>query len=205
MTKLATYIIKNYPSFYKYFGLERFTYSNISQPNRNGLLRRAVGVDGMKTGHVDDAGYHLTASAERDGVRLVSTVMGTTSMRKREDETLAGLSYAFRTHEMVDVYKKGEVLEAAAPVLLGETETVPLAAQEALTLYLPKRENNYKVTTEYEKPLPAPLKAGQKVGVAHVTLEDGTVRDVNLVATMAVPELTGVSRLWQQLKNAISD
>lgn len=204
LTKLAISLVETYPEYYKYFGIERFKFSNISQPNRNGLLRRGVGVDGLKTGHVDDAGYHLTASAKRGDIRLVSTVLGTNSLKAREDETLAGLSYSFRTHAMKDIFNANDVMEESAPVLLGESKTVRLLAAEGLKLYLPKKKANYVVEKEYVSPLPAPINAGDIVGKVIVTFEDGRTFEKNLIAGDSVKELTGVKRLFQKLKNKVS-
>lgn len=205
MTKLAVSLIQTYPEYYKYFSIERFTYNNISQPNRNGLLRRNVGVDGLKTGHVDDAGYHLTASAQRHDVRLVSTVMGTGSMRAREEETLAGLSYGFRTHEMQAYVKKGQVIDKEAPVLLGDVETVSLIAKDTVKMYLPKRKNAITVEADYEKPLKAPLRAGQKVGIVRIFSADGVTKEVDLVVQKDVKELEGLSRYWKQFIHAVTE
>lgn len=204
MTKLATSLLQAYPEYYKYFGLERFSFSNISQPNRNGLLRRNVGVDGMKTGHVDGAGYHLTATAQRDGIRLVSTVLGTNSMKAREDETLAGLSYGFRTHEMKDLFKSGDIIVESASVLLGEAKTVSLHAEEGFRLYLPKKSTKYTIEPIYTSPIAAPINQGEKVGIIRITFEDGTTHERNLISSDSVKELTGVKKLWQQFKNKIA-
>ena len=102
---------------------------------------------------------------------------------------------------MVNIIEAGAVIEKSAPVLLGEAETVQLIAKDGLKMYLPKRDNNPKIESVYNKPLHAPVTAGEKVGVVRVTFEDGTVKERDLVAANNVAELTGVAKLWQQLLN----
>ena len=142
-----------------------------------------------------------SASAKRGGVRLISTVMGTNSMKSRENQTLAGLSYSFRTHEMKDIIKAGDVIEASAKVLLGESKYIALATKDALKMYLPKRGNKFTTEAVFSSPLPAPIKKGEKVGVVRVTFENGVIKERDLIATTDVAALTGAAKVWQQLKN----
>lgn len=205
MTILARAILNTYPQYYKYFGIDRFTYSDISQPNRNGLLRRNMGVDGLKTGHIEDAGYHLVASAEKDGVRLVSAVMGTNGSRAREDETLTGLSYAFRTNSMITAVEKGKQAVEAAPVWLGEAQTVTLTVGESLEIYVANKDKkDIKGEAVYNAPLQAPITKGQEVGrfiVTHPTT--GEKIELPLVAGNAVAEAGIGSKAWSYIKHGI--
>lgn len=170
MAILAHSIVKNFPQYYEYFNIQRFSYSGISQPNRNGLLRRNVGVDGMKTGHVEEAGYHLVASAQKKGVRLISAVMGTNSSRSREDETLTGISYAFRTHSMVNAVEENKIVVDNAAVTLGEKETASLMVGDSLKLYISNKDKKkLKGEAVYESPLKAPLVKGDVIGQFIVT------------------------------------
>lgn len=205
MTILARSIINSYPQYYDYFGIERFTYSDISQPNRNGLLRRNMGVDGMKTGHIEDAGYHLVASAEKDNVRLVSAVMGTNGSRSREDETLTGLSYAFRTNSMITAVKSGKQVVEAAPVWLGKNESVALNVGESLELYVANKDKkDIKGEAIYNAPLKAPITKGQEVGkfiLTHPTTGDKI--ELPLVAASSVAEAGFASKAWSYIKHGI--
>ena len=202
MAILASAIIDEFPEYYGFFGLERFTYNGISQPNRNGLIARNIGVDGMKTGHIEEAGYHLTASAERDDVRLVSVVMGADSKRAREEQTLTGLSYVFRTHQLEPVVTKGEVVVQTLPVEMSEHTSVDLVANDTLKAYFNKRVKQ-PFTTEIEHPdvLEAPLKAGQEVGVLRVTFtQDDRMFEIPLRVANDRPRLSGMDALIRQVQ-----
>lgn len=205
MAILARATLNNFQKYYHYFGIQRFTYSDISQPNRNGLLRRNVGVDGMKTGHIEDAGYHLVASAEKKDIRLISAVMGTNGMRAREDETLTGLSYAFRTNSMVTAVEKGHTAVEEAPVWLGAAKTIPLTVGESLELYVSNKDKkDIQGEAVYNTPLKAPIELGQKVGdfiVMHPTT--GAEIKLPLVAGKAVGEAGALSKAWSYIKHGI--
>ena len=190
MATLGRAIIKNFPQYHQYFSIPRFTYSDISQPNRNGLLRRNVGVDGLKTGHIEDAGYHLVASAERNGIRLISAVMGTDSSRSREDETLTGLSYAFRTNSMIEAVQKGQVIDSTAEVWMGEKETVKLKAAQGYNMYVSNRDkNNLKAEATFNTPIQAPVELDQRIGTLTVTHPTtGEQHEIALLAAEAIPE-----------------
>ncbi|MAF30680.1 MAG: hypothetical protein CMF60_00545 [Magnetococcales bacterium] len=190
MATLGRAIIKNFPQYHQYFNIPRFTYSDISQPNRNGLLRRNVGVDGLKTGHIEDAGYHLVASAERNGIRLISAVMGTDSSRSREDETLTGLSYAFRTNSMIEAVQKGQVIDSTAEVWMGEKETVKLKAAQGYNMYVSNRDkNNLKAEATFNTPVQAPVELDQRIGTLTVTHPTtGEQHEIALLAAEAIPE-----------------
>ncbi len=205
MTLLARAVLKDYPQYYHYFNIERFTYNEISQPNRNGLLRRNVGVDGMKTGHIDDAGYHLVASAERKDIRLVSAVMGTNSMKAREDETLTGLSYAFRTHGKVEVVRKGTVVDDKAPTWMGTKEFMSLKAGDDIVLYTANKDSkNIKSEVIYEAPLQAPISLNQKIGILRITNPTtNTHVDVPLLAAESVDEVGFGTKAWRYIKNSV--
>ncbi len=110
LATLARTIIAEFPEFYRWYSVKEFTFNNIKQPNRNNLLWRDNSVDGMKTGHTDAAGYCLVSSAERDGMRVISVVLGTASAKARIDGSQALLNYAFRFFETRLLYKAGEAI-----------------------------------------------------------------------------------------------
>src|SRR5580698_4150390 len=110
MTILANALITEFPEYYQWYSLREFTWNNITQHNRNGLLLRDPTVDGIKTGHTDSAGYCLITSAKRDGMRLISVVMGSSSIKAREDASAALLNYGYTFYETAKVKSAGEVL-----------------------------------------------------------------------------------------------
>lgn len=198
MFKLAQAIVNEFPEYYEYFSIEKFEYSNIKQPNRNGLLKRNVGVDGMKTGHIEEAGFHMVASAKRGDTRLISTILGTNSFSARENESLSGLNYGFRTHKMVNLVEKGAVVAEAAPVWLGQKEAVKLVAEKDLSAFIAKKDQE-KIDAEviYENPLTAPIAEGQVVGTIKITHPStGEVYESNILSAEGVEELGFFAKLW---------
>lgn len=170
MYKLAKYVIETYPQYYDVFALQDYRYNGIKQYNRNLLLKRGIGVDGLKTGHVEDAGYHLVASAKRGDDRLVSVVLGTETKQKRASESAKALSFVFTNNKNTLILQDGEVVETKAPVENGVELTVPLASSKELSAYMPRRHEKYLETSiVYQKPLVAPLQKGQLVGEIVVT------------------------------------
>src|SRR5690606_1956934 len=128
---LARAVITRFPEPYKMYGEREFTYNNIRQPNRNTSLFSDRSVDGMKTGFTDDAGYCLVASAVRDGMRLITVVMGTESADARAVETQKLLTYGFRFFETHQLFTGNEVL-GMAKVWSGAADEVPVGVQESL-------------------------------------------------------------------------
>ena len=115
MSLLATAMIRDFPQYYKYYSVREFEYNGIKQQNRNGLLEKDPTVDGLKTGHTDSAGFCLVTSSLRDGMRLVSVVLGSTSMKARENASAALLNYGFSFYDTKLVVKGGTEL-ASTPV-----------------------------------------------------------------------------------------
>lgn len=203
MFRLGSALIKDFPEYYHYFGIRSFTYSGITQPNRNGLLRRNVGVDGLKTGHTEESGYHLVASAEREGERFVSVVMGTDSMKSRESEALKGLSWAFGRYKTYAVTTEGEKF-ADAEVQYGAQETVPAVAGEAgkwLLSYDQKQEMQQEV--KLNEAITAPLKKGDKIGVIVFTTKDLEPKMVPLVAAEDVAEKDFFAKMLEKAKRSL--
>lgn len=196
---LAHKIHENFPEYYPVFTQQSFEFSGIKQRNRNGLLSQGVGVDGLKTGHTEEAGYHLVSSAQRGETRLFAAVLGTNSMKEREAESLKGLNYAFRAYKSVWPVREGEVVVEAAPVRLGSQETVPIIAGESLSLYLPKSED---VISEVEitQPLTAPLKAGQQVGTISITAS-GKTHQIPAQIGQDVAALSFLESIGWRIKN----
>ncbi len=192
---LATALIRDYPEYYKYYSQREFTWNKITQPNRNGLLERDPTVDGLKTGHTDSAGYCLVSSAKRDDMRVVSVVMGSPSIRAREDASFALLNYGFRFYETRKLYA------AKAPVLTvnvrkGQTKQVQLATQNDIYATIPRgQENTLAVAADVPDPLFAPLAQGKAAGKLRITRGEQTIGTYELYPLTEVAEAGFFSRL----------
>ena len=187
---LAARIIQDFPDTYPIYEEKNFTYNGIKQSNRNSLLFRDPTVDGLKTGHTEEAGYCLVASAERDGFRLISVVMGTASEKAREQETTKLLQYGFRYFSGKTVFAAGEPLpESARKVWFGEMESVDLAPTEPLYVTLPLgRESAIQATLDAPDTLDAPLEAGAVVGTVKIMLGERVLAESPVAVAEAVPE-----------------
>jgi len=186
MFTLASRLIRDFPEYYHYFSIPEFTFSNIRQYNRNGLLRAGVGVDGLKTGHIDDSGYHIVASAQRDGQRYVAVVFGAESFKAREAEALAGLNWAFANFKTETVLKAGTVVEPAAQTWLGDSETVPLVATKDVQILLNRNDKAaVKAELVYSAPIAAPIAKGTEIGRVVVSNAAGEVISLVPVVTGA--------------------
>lgn len=187
---LAARTITDFPDTYSIYQEKNFTYNGIKQANRNSLLFRDSSVDGLKTGHTEEAGYCLVASAERDGFRLISVVMGTSSEKAREQETTKLLQYGFRYFSGKTVFEAGQPLpESARKVWFGEAETVELAPTTPLYVTLPLgRESAIQATLDAPEALDAPLDAGAVVGTVQIKLGDRILAESPVAVAESVPE-----------------
>jgi serine-type D-Ala-D-Ala carboxypeptidase (penicillin-binding protein 5/6) len=195
MAVLARALIQEFPDVYRLFSIPEYTYNGITQHNRNGLLGRDPTVDGMKTGFTDAAGYCLVASARRDGMRLVSVVMGAGSDGARTQASQALLNYGFRFFESRQLYA-AKAAVATGRVWQGEVDEISVGLAEDLVMLLPRGDlaDTLKVVAELQKPLRAPLSEGQEVGEMRITWKDKPVRRLPLVTLKAVPEGSWVKR-----------
>jgi D-alanyl-D-alanine carboxypeptidase (penicillin-binding protein 5/6) len=187
---LASRTIKDFPDTYSIYKEKNFTYNGIKQANRNSLLFRDPTVDGLKTGHTEEAGYCLVASAERDGFRLISVVMGTASEKAREQETTKLMQYGFRYFSGQTVFEAGQPLpESSRKVWFGEAEAVELAPTESLYVTLPLgRESSIQATLDAPETLDAPLEAGAIVGTVKIMLGERVLAESPVAVAQAVPE-----------------
>jgi D-alanyl-D-alanine carboxypeptidase (penicillin-binding protein 5/6) len=167
LSLLANAMIREYPQYYKWFSVREFEHNGIKQQNRNGLLEKDPTVDGLKTGHTDSAGYCLVTSALRDGMRLVSVVMGSTSMKARENASTALLNYGFTFYDTRLVVKGGAVL-ATARVWKAQTSPVDLGIKDDLYITLPRGETGVKTAADVQPRLIAPLALDTNVGSLRV-------------------------------------
>ena len=202
---LSRHIITDFPEYYRYFSEIDFTWHDIKQGNRNPLLYRAgSGVDGLKTGHTEEAGFGVSASAVREGRRIIMVVHGLNDMQERADEAGQLLDWAFRETGNYTVAKKGAPL-ADAPVEYGAAEQVPLTVSQDLVLTLPKADRQ-KVTAKavVSTPIMAPIKAGQELGKLVVTAPNMPDFTYPLVAAQDVPEMGLTSRIFANLSRLVS-
>jgi serine-type D-Ala-D-Ala carboxypeptidase (penicillin-binding protein 5/6) len=200
MALLARALIHDYPEYYKYYSQRSFTWNKITQPNRNGLLDRDSTVDGLKTGHTDSAGYCLVSSALRNGMRLVSVVMGSPSVRAREDASAALLNYGFNFYQTRKLYaNKAPVM--TVKVWKGAAEEVPLGVVQDIYTTLPRgQENLLSAAADVPDPLFAPLSPSKAAGQLRITLGDKVIGTYPLHPMKEVPEAGFFGRLTDDVK-----
>ena len=187
MALLARAYVRLYPEALQYHRLKEFTHENISQRNRNGLLWRDPSVDGLKTGHTKEAGYHLLATAKRGDQRFVAVVMGAKSEAIREREVLRLLNYGFRNFISVRLFEKDDSL-MQLPVWKGAESQIQLLAGEdgVVTVSIPK-QNDVSWQAKAPERLFAPIDRGQNIGQAMITIQDKVIKSVPLLADKDVP------------------
>lgn len=204
LATLATAMIKRFPEHYKIYAEKEFTYNGIRQYNRNTLMLEDPSVDGLKTGHTQEAGYCLVASAERRGMRLVSVVMGTKSTKARKNETRSLLNYGFRFFETVDLYPPRHELEKPR-IWKGQQDYVPVGLMDATVLTLPRGQSKNLVTeVALDNTLVAPLAEGDRVGSVTLSVDGNTVFEAPVVALQAVEPGGFFARLWDTIVMWIS-
>ncbi len=183
---LTTALIKEFPEYYPWFSQKEFTFNKITQHNRNLLLSRDESVDGVKTGHTDDAGYCLVASSLREGMRLISVVMGTKSAKARADENQKLLNYGFRFYESHRLYEGKKSLKDAR-LWKGRENIVPLGLAEDLYATIPRRHyDKLKATIVVDKQITAPVKEGDKHGSVSVSFNGEVISQKDLIAIKSV-------------------
>ncbi|MBC3942380.1 D-alanyl-D-alanine carboxypeptidase family protein [Sphingomonas albertensis] len=206
LAQLAAATITNYPDLYKQFYSKRdFTWgktmggSAITQANRDPILGRVAGADGLKTGHTEEAGYGFTGSAIQNGRRLVMVVAGLTSAGQRAEESVRFMEWGFRAWQSKPIVAKGKKVETAA-VQMGDSSSVGLVAPKALTVTLPAGTSpTMTAKVVYQGPIKAPIKAGQHVADLVVTTSDGLQQTMPLVAEKDVAVAGFFGRAWAGL------
>ncbi len=201
LSLLARALIQDYPEHYGIYAEKYYEYNDIKQPNRNRLLWRDSSVDGLKTGHTEEAGYCLVASAVRNNMRLVSVVMGTSSEEARARESQKLLSFGFRYYETGKVYSAGDILKENARVWYGVEDSVNLVVPEDLYLTIPRgSKDQLEARVVSDEDIEAPLTEGQSLGSLTISFEGETLLDTSLVADRVVEEAGIFSRLWDAIK-----
>ncbi|KAA5607248.1 D-alanyl-D-alanine carboxypeptidase [Roseospira marina] len=203
LSTLARRIITDFPEYYPYYSEKEFTYNGITQHNRNPLLYKNIGADGLKTGHTSVAGYGLTASAMQNGRRLILVLNGLESTRARTEEADRLMSWGFRTFENVEMFRPGATVTEAS-VWLGQTETVPLVLPEGLTVTLPRNaRRTMTVTVRYDGPIPAPISRGDQIATLAIEAPDMQALTFPLEAGTNVERMGVVNRMFAALRHII--
>lgn len=197
---LAKRTINDFPENYPLYAQKYFTYADIRQPNRNSLLWRDPSVDGLKTGHTEEAGYCLVASAKRDDMRLIAVVMGTSSEKARAQEVQKLLNYGFRYYETHKLFAGGQKLMDSR-VWGGQAEEFGLGLSEAVHVTIPRGSKpQLESTLDVESVIKAPVIAGQEYGRVAVKLGDSTIVDEPLLALQSVEEAGFFKQMWDSVK-----
>ena len=200
LAMIALKLINDHGDLYPIFAETEFTWSDIKQGNRNPLLYRNMGADGLKTGHTEEAGYGLVGSAVRDGRRLILVVAGLDSVKDRSIESQRLLEWGFRTFDNYELLTDQQVVDQA-DVWLGDKGSVPLVVEQGLTLTLPKAAaRKLDVKVSYDSPIPAPIAKGQVIGNVTISAPDMDTIEMPVKAGGSVEQLGMVGRLSAALK-----
>jgi D-alanyl-D-alanine carboxypeptidase (penicillin-binding protein 5/6) len=204
LATLGMRTIKDFPEFYHYYSEKEFSFNtvaannrevNINQGNRNPLLYKDLGADGLKTGHTDEAGYSLLGSVLRDKRRVIVVVSGLPSMKARAQESERLVDWAFREFNNYQLFAAGDKVDDAE-VWLGSEAKVPITVAGDLVVTLPRKSRkDMKVTVAYDKPVPAPIKKGEPVGKVVVTAADMAPAEAPLIAGANVDRMGPVGRV----------
>jgi D-alanyl-D-alanine carboxypeptidase (penicillin-binding protein 5/6) len=220
LAKLARHLINDYPQYYHYFAERSYTVQTpagpITQPNRNQVIVKFPGADGLKTGHTDASGYGVTASAKQNGQRLILVLNGLRypdldkespqkqdwfAEMRRGDEAARVLGLAFREFRRYQLFQSGQVA-GEAHVFGGTERTVPLTARMpvAVTMQVDSRAS-LKVAIRYSGPVQAPIAKGQRIGSLKITADNFPAMDVPLYAAQDVPRLGFFGRIGQAISH----
>lgn len=197
---LAAALIRDFPEHYPLYALREYSYNRINQANRNRLLWQDATVDGVKTGHTENAGYCLIASAKRGPRRLLSVVMGAASDGMRAQESLKLLNFGFQFFETAKLYAKDQAV-SQLKVWKGAQNTVKAGFLEDVILSLPKgMAEKVKASLVSRQPLVAPLQKGQRIATIELTIDDKPYGDYPVVALESVPPAGMIGRAWDTLR-----
>jgi D-alanyl-D-alanine carboxypeptidase (penicillin-binding protein 5/6) len=195
LVTLSTRIIKDFPEYYHYFSEKEFNFNNIDQGNRNPLLYKNIGADGLKTGHTDEAGYSLTASVVRGDRRIIVVISGLSTMKDRGAESERLIEWAFREYSNYKLFNAGDKIDDAE-VWLGAEPKVGMTVGGDLTVTLPRRSRrDMKVSISYDKPVPAPVNKGDQIGKIVVTAPDVERVERPLFAAASVKPISTIGRM----------
>ncbi len=201
---LATRTINDFPELYaKFYGEKEFKWGGVTQPDRNPLLGKIVGADGLKTGHTDEAGYCFTGTAIQDGRRILMVVAGLPSFNSRVTESTNFMNWGFSAWKSRPLFKAGSIV-ATAPMQLGHASTIALAAPRNLAVSYPSGASEiFKVAVRYKGPIKAPVKKGDVIADMVVKLPDGTEQISPLIANADVAQVGYFGRVWNGMKSIV--
>jgi D-alanyl-D-alanine carboxypeptidase (penicillin-binding protein 5/6) len=195
LATLARRMILDFPEYYHYDSEKEFTYNGIKQGNRNPLLYKDLGADGMKTGHTEEAGYGLTASAVRENRRIIMVLAGLKTMKDRTQESERLIEWAFREFGGYTLFKAGDKVDEANTWLGVEPKVALTLTEDATVSVLRRYRKDMKVSVNYTNPIPAPVRKGQKVGKLVVTVPEMQPQEFDLVAAEDVERLGALGRM----------
>ncbi len=195
LATLSRHLIQDFPQYYRYEAEKDFTFNGIKQGNRNPLLYKDLGADGIKTGHTEEAGYGLVGSTVRNGRRIIFVLAGMQSMKERAQESERIADWAYREFANYTVAKAGQPIDDA-PVWMGVERKVPAApAADAVVTLARGARKDLKVTAVYDGQIKAPVAKGETVGKLIITAPDNDPKEVPLVATQDVARLGAFGRM----------
>jgi len=200
LANLARYLIREFPEYYPIFSIPEFTWNKIKQPNRNSLIELGIGVDGLKTGHIEAVGYGSVVSTEEGGRRLVAVLQGMKSMKERTEEGRKLLLWGARSFDRIPVFPEGKVV-GYADVYGGEKPSVPLVGSGAIDIFVPKGAKDCpQATITYQGPLRPPVEQGTQVAQLNVICGGTVVQTAPLFAGESVVEGNIVRKATDALK-----
>lgn len=204
LSKLAIALMKNFPEFYQYHQIQKFTYGNISQSNRN-LLIGKMGVDGIKTGHTDAGGYGIVLSALQKDRRLVAVINGLISNKARAIEGEKILNYGFNGFTKVNLFKSDNVI-AKAKVIYGELPEVNLSVKDNVEILTSNLKEVISCSINYKDNITAPISLGQKLGLISCKIDNISDSDMqyDLVAVKDVRASNFIQKIWQNIEMLIT-
>lgn len=204
LATLAYRILTDFPEYYHFYSQKSYRFNRIKQDNRNPILSTVAGADGLKTGYTRASGYGLTASAERDGRRLIMVVNGLESERQRATEAERMMNWGFGAFGTYKLLRAGETVETA-DLWLGQKDAAPLAIEKDLTVTLPRAaREDLKVMIRYEGPVAAPVYKGERLGTLIVTAPDVDPIERPLFVAETVERLGPVGRVIETLGALVS-
>jgi serine-type D-Ala-D-Ala carboxypeptidase (penicillin-binding protein 5/6) len=195
LATLAIHTIKDFPEYYHYYSEMDYEFNNIKQGNRNPLLYKNAGADGLKTGHTEEAGFSLTASVKRDNRRIILVLNGLPTMKARAQESERLIEWAFREFNDYRLFAASDKVDDGE-VWLGAEPKVPLSVSKDLVVTLPRKlRKDMKVTIEYDRPISAPIQKGETVGKVVVTAPDMAPVEAPLIAAASVERMNPWGRI----------
>ncbi len=189
LSVLARHLISDFPEEYQVFSEKEFTYNEIRQTNRNPLLYRDIGADGIKTGHTDAGGYGLIGSGSREGRRVILVVNALKSSKDRAQEASRLLEWGLRGFKNRTILVAGETV-SEIPVVMGKSETLPLTIEENVNLSFPiLAKKDIRITANYPAPIPAPVSKGDEIGSLEIKIPGMATHEYKLIAAQGVEKL----------------